>query len=166
MSDFAEAVDLILRYEGGDVDDPRDPGGLTHYGISKRAYPNLDIRNLSVEQAKSIYFADFWLRCSCDKLPYALALPLFDAAVNCGVYRAATFLQAALDVLADGKIGPKTLAAAERLDGEGVERVLLEMTALRCRHYALLDDIDDFYARGWYRRTLTTFRAALSSKER
>lgn len=159
---FADAVEIILRHEGGDVDHPADPGGRTRYGISKAAYPQLDIANLSVDQAKEIYRRDYWLASRCDAMPYMLALPVFDAAVNCGPRRAATFLQYALNVRADGLIGPKTLAAIEALDEDGRERVLIDMLALRCKHYAGLATVRDF-GRGWFRRTLETFRAALDA---
>lgn len=159
---FADAVELVLQHEGGTSDHPADPGGLTRYGISRAAYPHLDIANLSVDQAKEIYRRDYWLASRCDAMPYMLALPLFDAAVNCGVRRAATFLQYALNVRADGVIGPKTLAAVDALDEDGRERVLIDMLALRCKHYGSLPTVRDF-GRGWFRRTLETFRAALDA---
>lgn len=164
MSGFSDAVEIILHHEGGDSYHPSDPGGLTRYGISSSAYPKLDIRNLSLEQAKGIYLSDFWLRCGCDRLPYPLALGTFDAAVNCGVLRASRWLQSALNVLADGAVGPKTIAAADKLDADGIDRALIDMTALRCRHYATLEMVGTF-GRGWFRRTLETFRAALDAAD-
>lgn len=80
----------ILEVEGGYVNHPNDPGGETKYGISKRAYPNLDIRNLTPEAALAIYRRDYW-----DKLPPGLEPAarwfLFDCAVNHGVSRASTW---------------------------------------------------------------------------
>ena len=59
---FLKAFEKVLRHEGGYVNDPLDLGGETKYGISKRSYPHLDIKNLTLDQAKQIYFRDFWQR--------------------------------------------------------------------------------------------------------
>lgn len=85
---FEQALDFVLAREGGFVDDPADPGGMTKYGISKHAYPNLDIRNLTPELAGEIYRTDYWGPAGCDAFNPGMALALFDAAVNCGVERA------------------------------------------------------------------------------
>lgn len=90
-AEFDRAVDFVLKHEGGYVNDPRDPGGETKYGISKRAYPMLNIKDLSVEDAKLIYEKDYWLKAGCDKLEWPLCLVHFDTAVNMGLHRAAEF---------------------------------------------------------------------------
>lgn len=92
MSDFDRALDFTLKAEGMYVNDPRDPGGETNFGISKRAYPQLDIKNLTREQAADIYRRDYWQRAGCDSLPWPLSACVFDAAVNCGVGRAQLWL--------------------------------------------------------------------------
>ena len=89
---WEQALTFVLAREGGLVEDKNDPGGLTNYGISKRAYPNLDIRNLTVELAGTIYFNDYWTKAGCDALPPDMALIVFDSAVNCGVSRATAWL--------------------------------------------------------------------------
>lgn len=109
---FDRAFEILLGHEAGFVDNPADPGGATKYGISARAYPDLDIRNLSVEAAKAIYRRDYWNRVCGDILPPGLALLLFDAAVNAGVDQAVRWLQRAAAVREDGQLGPVTLAAA------------------------------------------------------
>lgn len=81
-----------MRFEGGYVNDPADPGGETKYGISKRAYPNVDIRNLTPELAGTIYENDYWGPAGCAQLPPGMALVVFDSAVNCGVQRAVNWL--------------------------------------------------------------------------
>lgn len=81
--DFNYCVEQILKHEGGYVNDPRDPGGETNFGISKRAYPNLDIKSLTKEVAIEIYRRDYWNRI--DKTFPELNLLVFDAAVNQGV---------------------------------------------------------------------------------
>lgn len=83
-ANFDKAFVIVVGIEGGLVDDPADPGGLTKFGISKRRYPDLDIRNLTVEQAKAIYLRDYWNTHNLDKLEYGKALLVFDCAVNGG----------------------------------------------------------------------------------
>ncbi len=84
MSTFDTAVTAVLSYEGGYVNDPNDPGGETNWRISKRAYPNLDIKNLTRDQAIQIYRRDYWDSLECDRFPPLIAIALFDAAVNQG----------------------------------------------------------------------------------
>jgi hypothetical protein len=81
---FSRAYGVVVGIEGGLVDDPADPGGLTKYGISKRQYPDVDIRNLTLEQAKAIYLRDYWNTHDLDALEYGKALLVFDTAVNGG----------------------------------------------------------------------------------
>ena len=60
MADFEKAVEFVLRMEGGYVNDPKDPGGETNFGIAKKSYPGVDIKNLTEEQAEEIYKRDYW----------------------------------------------------------------------------------------------------------
>jgi hypothetical protein len=88
---FKKAVDFTLRHEGGYTNDRRDSGGETKYGISKRAYPNLIISSLTEEEARVIYFSDYWMKAKCQTIASkspALAAAVFDFAVNAGVERA------------------------------------------------------------------------------
>jgi lysozyme family protein len=89
---FDKAVQIILRLEGGYVNHPNDPGGETKYGISKRAYPDLNIAALTKEQAIAIYKRDYWDKAECDLLEPAFALAYFDMAVNSGVSAARRLL--------------------------------------------------------------------------
>jgi lysozyme family protein len=107
----AACMAFVLREEGGYVNDPRDPGGETKFGISKRAHPDLDIKALTEAEAIALYTADEWRALACAHLPAGLDLVAFDAGVNSGVLRGARWLQQALKVTADGWIGPATLAA-------------------------------------------------------
>lgn len=84
MSFFLPAFQIVVGIEGGYVADPRDPGGETKFGISKRAYPHTDIANLTLEQAQAIYLRDYWDHCGCDSMPWERALCVFDCAVNEG----------------------------------------------------------------------------------
>lgn len=87
-SDFDLAFDWILKAEGGYVNNSNDPGGETNYGISKRAYPKLDIANLTKEKAKEIYRTDYWKKAGCDLRTWPENICIFDTAVNQGVTKA------------------------------------------------------------------------------
>lgn len=82
---FEQAVAIILEHEGGYVNDPKDPGGETRYGISKRAYPTINIRDLTKAEAMAIYRRDYWDKIKADTLPDYVRLMAFDCAVNQGV---------------------------------------------------------------------------------
>jgi lysozyme family protein len=91
MSDpFRLAIDFTLRWEGGYSFDPDDLGGETNFGISKKSYPDLDIKALTREQAEKIYLYDYWLAVGCDGLTTPVAVAMFDTAVNIGVGRVRT----------------------------------------------------------------------------
>ena len=100
---FEKAFAFSIKWEGGDkiTDDPDDPGGLTRFGISKRAHPDVDIRNLTEQQAKAIYLASYYEKAGCDQLPEPLDMVHFDAAVNAGVSRAEGWLHEALNANPD-----------------------------------------------------------------
>jgi len=83
---WQKCIAFTLKWEGGYVNNPDDPGGETNMGISKRSYPNEDIKNMTIERAEIIYFNDYWLPTGCEdeNVSPKLALALFDTAVNCG----------------------------------------------------------------------------------
>src|SRR5690606_11945492 len=111
---FLRAAEVVLEHEGGDVNDPRDPGGETKYGNGKRSCPYLDIDNLTREDAIAIYYRDFYLKYGYGRLNDAtVATKVFDMAVNMGPATAHRLLQEALvflgyDIAVDGIIGPQT----------------------------------------------------------
>jgi lysozyme family protein len=100
----------------GFVDDPLDNGGCTKFGVAQNSHRDIDVRSITWETAKNIYYKDYWLAGSCDKLPRTVAIAHFDACVNHGVKQANKFLQRALGVPADGILGPITLSAAHKND--------------------------------------------------
>lgn len=153
---FDAFIDRVLSHEGGLVDDPRDPGGLTKYGIAKRSYPHLDIRSLTRAQAIDIYRRDFWDRVQGDKLPKQFAFQALDAAVNHGIGNAVRWMQRAAGVADDGVIGPLTLAAISRADP--ADLVLL-FNAERLAFYTKLTTFDAF-GRGWVNRVAGNLRHA------
>lgn len=123
-SNFAKCLPEILKHEGGWADHPADPGGATMKGITigtyrqwkGRAVTKAELRAISDEEVAAIYKRNYWDKVRGDDLPAGLDLVAFDAAVNSGPSRGARWLQTALGVAADGKIGPKTIAAALEAD--------------------------------------------------
>lgn len=136
--------------EGGYVNDPIDPGGETRYGISKRQYPELDIKDLAKGHAKDIYKRDYWNKCMCEGLPDILRLMVFDCAVNQGANYAARTLQDLVKAKEDGIIGPKTLENIAQFNPER----LLERFALRRleRYYSNKNFFR--YGKGWLNRLI------------
>lgn len=152
MSAFDQAFAIVIGEEGGYVNDPNDPGGETKYGISKRAYPNEDIKNLTLDRAKVLYKADYWDKVRGDELPGCVATMVFDSAVNNGVSRAVRLLQMAANVPADGAFGPGTMTAVKVfLAGRPASALMVEFQALRVVYMSQLWNWNT-YAKGWARR--------------
>jgi lysozyme family protein len=148
MKAFDAAFLRIIGHEGGYVNHPNDPGGETKYGISKRAYPNENIAMLTLERAKFLYKRDYWDAARADEYHPAIGFQLFDAAINSGVFQAAKWLQMAVDVKVDGKIGPISISA---INDTPVAVVLLRFNAARLRFMASLGTWPTF-GKGWANR--------------
>jgi len=128
---FSKIVAKTMDFEGGDriSNDPDDPGGLTKYGISRAAHPSVDVAALTEEEAKVIYFAEYWTTARCNELPEPLSQALFDFAVNAGPARAVFALQTVLkllgaDIKEDGWIGQRTIEAAWTVGAMDAARML------------------------------------------
>lgn len=147
MTNFDRALAFTLKWEGGYSNDPQDPGGETKYGISKRAFPDLDIKNLSESDARSIYRGLYWDKIRGDSLPLPVALATLDFAVNSGVKRAATYLQWTVGAARDGRIGPKTLASVHRREPLTVAKELIQR-----RLHFLIRIPGERFDRGWINR--------------
>lgn len=85
---YLKVMQFVLAHEGGYCNLAGDPGGETKYGISKRSYPDLDIPNLTEQDALDIYWRDFWDKTGCEELDYPMALAIMDTAVNLGINKA------------------------------------------------------------------------------
>lgn len=153
MSDYPEAFCIacneLLKAEGGYVNDPRDPGGETRFGISKRSYPNVDIKALTLPDAVAIYFRDYWLPAGCEHYPASVAAAVFDAAVNQGVRTAVEMLQTALRVTSDGVVGTQTVSAARAAGATALGR----FTKFRILRYVRTEHFDRF-GEGWVGRAI------------
>ena len=155
MGDFHRCIDRILAEEGGLSDHPADPGGLTNYGISQRAYPTLDIAALTLADAQALYRRDYWQPLHGDSLPPGLDLLMLDCGINQGVITAIQLLQQALRIQDDGLLGPKTLSAA----AVAMPEVLDSFAAERALRYEFNRN-EAVFGRGWYRRLLRIHRHA------
>lgn len=145
---FERCLDFVLRHEGGYVNHPRDPGGETNMGVSRRSYPREDIRGMTRARAAVIYRRDFWDAVRGDDLPYGLDLIAFDAAVNSGASRGARWLQEAVGAAADGRVGPQTIARANAAEPHAA---IQRACDIRLRFLRNLPTWDTF-GRGWSRR--------------
>ena len=126
-SNFDHCLRLVLAHEGGWADHPKDPGGATMKGVTLATYrkykpgaTKAQLRAISDADLAMIYRDGYWNKVKGDDLPAGLDLVAFDAAVNSGVSRGAKWLQSALGVPADGKVGPKTIAAANAAHKDAV----------------------------------------------
>lgn len=159
MLNFDEAVYLVLKHEGGYVNNPNDTGGETNFGISKRAYPDLNIADLTAYDAQDIYKKDFWDKVQGDRLPKGLDLMVFDFAVNAGVSRASKVLQKLIGVKQDGIIGSKTMETLETYHPDTL-KLIIEYYRLRQNFYESVDSFQHF-GHGWTRRNLETLKESL-----
>ena len=117
---FDEIIEVVLHHEGGYVNDPKDPGGETNFGIAKRSHPDVDIKNLTKDGAKEIYKEHYWDKNKVESLPEQLRHIYFDMCVNQGKGRAVKILQKAANakgknLKVDGGLGPATLNAIQKI---------------------------------------------------
>ena len=151
MKEFYKAVNFVLKHEGGYSNDTQDPGGETKFGISKRAYPNLDIKNLTRDQAIEIYKRDYW-----DRLPKGITESvhgaLFDCAVNTGITRAIKLLQSAIKTKPDGEWGSKSSAALAKFSNN---EALLRFSTERIMFYTSISTFN-LFGSGWVSRVVSS----------
>lgn len=160
MAIFREFWARIIKHEGGYVNNPKDPGGETMYGVTKRVarahgYTG-SMRNLPLATAEAIAEKSYWDAIQGDKLPAAVAWQVVDAAYNHGNRQAVKFLQRAIGASDDGIIGPRTLAAVEATDQNDI---ILLFLAERLQFFTNLRTWSVF-GRGWSRRIVGNLRWA------
>ena len=151
-----------MYHEGGYVKDLKDAGGETKYGISKRSYPHLDIKNLTRDQACKIYFCDFWMKAKCEQIDDEnIATKFFDLAVNMGIPQAVKLIQRALrsagqTVADDGIIGPITLTAINKADPTDLLAALKSEAAGYYRLIANANPSQQKFIEGWLNRAYSS----------
>lgn len=151
---FDTCFDRLIGHEGGYVNHPKDPGGETHWGISKRAYPDVNIKTLTREGARVMYERDFWTRIHGNELADGVAWQVFDFAVNSGIETAIRYLQRAIGVADDGHWGPISRQTAAALDESDI---ILRFVAERLDFYTRLSTWPTF-GKGWARRCADNLR--------
>jgi lysozyme family protein len=155
---FLKAFEYLMYHEGGYSNDPKDAGGETKFGISRRSYPNLDIKNLTPEQAKQIYFCDFWQKGKYEQIEDEnIATKFFDLAVHTGISQAIKLIQRALraagtQVAEDGIIGPITLKAINEADSTDLLAALKSESAGYYRLIANANPSQQKFIAGWLNR--------------
>ena len=159
---FETVVHMVLEHEGGYVNHPSDPGGETKYGISKRAYPDVDIAELTKDDAADLYKRDYWDRIKGDDLPVGVACVVMDYAVNSGISRASKALQSVCGIAnGDGIIGPASLNAVwVTVKNDGEESVVNAVTKQRQEFIRGLS-IYETFGKGWERRITETHEKAV-----
>ena len=161
---FKKAFKEIIGIEGGYVNNNLDKGGETKFGISKRSYPHLDIKNLTLQDAEEIYYNDYWFELKLDYISdYNISLELFDTSVNMGRYKASIILQEALNLLnrnernfndlyVDGKIGQKTILAYNLVDKKILLKVLNGLQFMNYVRICEKDKTQEVFFNGWMKR--------------
>ena len=157
LTKFDDIIDVLLEHEGGYVNDPTDLGGETNFGITKRFYPDVDIKNLTKEEARQIYYDDYWVKNKVPQMPDNLKHIYFDMCINQGRGTAVKVLQRAVnakggDLKVDGGLGPMTI--------ESISKYKPSDDRTRCyrlKHYYDLVNKKPEQERflfGWFRRAL------------
>ena len=154
---FDQAFDRLIGHEGNFTNDRQDRGNWTtgvigkgelkgtKYGISAMTYPDLDIKSLSLQQAKKIYKRDWWDKINADQIDSALVFQVWDFAINAGMGTAKRKLQKAVGVAEDGMIGKQTIQAINNTE---LNDVLMKFNAERLKYYTSLSTWSR-YGKGW-----------------
>lgn len=165
---FDQAFERLIGHEGKFTNDRQDRGNWTtgvigkgqlngtKYGISAMTYPDLDIKSLSLEQAKNIYKRDWWDKINADQIDSALVFQVWDFAINAGMGTAIRKLQLAVGVLDDGIIGNLTIQAINKAD---LNDILLKFNAERLKYYTSLSTWPR-YGKGWTLRVASQLNYA------
>jgi len=167
---FDKALQLMLKHEGGFVNHPSDPGGMTNLGVTQRVYEEWvgyevdkqDMMKLTPEDVAPIYLNNYWIKANCDELPSGLDYVVFDWAVNSGVSRSSKGIQKCCGAEPDGVIGPKTL---QLILGQDTNFMIEKFKEVRQSFYEGLNHFDAF-GRGWTRRNDEATEVALGMVEK
>ena len=166
QSNFEQCFALVLKNEGGYVDNPADPGGATNLGCTKavweqyigRSVTKDDIKALTPNDVMPLYKAKYWDTIKGDDLPEGVDYAVFDFAINSGPSRAAKALQSVLSVTVDGQIGSATLRALETANPREVATAICEA------RLAFLQSLPTYgtFGKGWSRRVAEVEQTAFN----
>jgi len=173
---FTKALPLILKHEGGYVNDPDDTGGATNKGITQRVYDEYrkamklsaqPVREITDAEVEAVYYRNYWLDGLCDKLPAPLAMVHFDFAVNAGITQAFRTLQRVIGTKVDGVFGTKSFEAlGEAIRTRGVNALVAAYSDERVAFYINITErrpVNIKFLLGWFRRTTSTRNTALEA---
>jgi hypothetical protein len=158
---YRTVLGFVLRWEGGFVDDPIDPGGRTNRGVTQKTYnayrkskqlPEGDVKDITPDEVEEIYQRNYWLAAHCPELPAGLAVAQMDTAVNMGVGAAVRLLQRALGLKPDGHFGPKTRDAVRQSDPRRLLERYLELRRARYHHLVEKNPSLKKFLKGWLNR--------------
>ncbi len=166
MADFKQAITLVLRHEDAGLTGriTRDSGGVTRYGISQRAHPEVAVAELTLAQAEEIYRTDYWQEIQGNQIEdEKVAAKLLDMAVNMGVHQAVVLCQRAINVIRrqeshfmplidDGRAGAETVKAINGCDPQILMRALRSFCAEFYRQVAAVRPEEEKYLKGWLAR--------------
>ena len=156
QDNFEQCLALVLKHEGGYVNNPKDPGGRTNLGVTQKVWEEwvghpvdeAAMRALTPTDVAPLYKKNYWDKIKGDSLPAGVDYACFDLAVNSGVGRAAKLLQQAVGANPDGAIGPATLDAVA---SQNPRDVATEVCDLRLKFLQSLPTFATF-GKGWTRR--------------
>ena len=161
---FDICFQMVIKHEGGFVEHPQDPGGMTNLGVTKAAWEEYlgrevteqEMRDLTTETVKPFYRKNYWDRVRGDDLPPGVDYAVFDFAVNSGVARASKMLQECVGATKDGSIGPKTVEAVKASNAAELAQEVCD------KRLEFLQSLPHFptFARGWTRRVLEVAKTA------
>ena len=155
-SNWQKSFELMLKSEGGYVNNPADPGGMTNLGVTKATWENwvgresdeAEMRSLTPEKVEPLYRKKFWDAVRGDELPVGLDYLVFDFAVNAGAGRSIKTLQSSVGMVADGGFGPITMSAVQAADPV---ILIIEFSHAKEDFYRSLPTFATF-GRGWLNR--------------
>lgn len=155
-NNFEKCLAEVLKHEGGFVNHPKDPGGITNLGVTKKTWDEWtskdnsidDMKALTPDAVKPLYKNRYWDACRCDDLPSGVDYCVFDTAVNSGKVRATKFLQSVVGAVPDGAIGPVTITSA---NDKGARLTIEQFCNKREAFWRSLPTFDTF-GKGWLRR--------------
>ena len=157
-----KALPLVLIFEGGYSDNPKDYGGRTMRGITQREYDTYrskkgfssePVKSISDDEVRDIYLNDYWLASQCDKMTEKLSVCVFDTSVNNGQGRSIKTLQRAIGATVDGVIGPETIAKAKLCDPVNIANTFMDIREQRYKDIVAADATQQEFLGGWLRRS-------------
>jgi lysozyme family protein len=166
--DFNACLAFVLKWEGGYVNNPADPGGATNKGITQNTYntwqtqqsqATQDVKLITDAEIQQIYQKNYWTPSGADRIPARLNLVEFDTAVNMGVGRAVQFLQQQVGTTVDGGFGPITQKAANSAPLEATITQYCDAREAYYRNIVAKNPSEQVFLNGWLNR-LNALRAA------